>query len=349
MNTNLTEFEQYITDLILDKYGIEFKKQFMYMTYFGSMLYGTKNEDSDIDLRGIYLPTKESILRAEPVKILSINAEYYNTKIDIQLWPIQKFFNYLEKGDINAIDILFSYTMDNNFNYNGLRDIFINKKYLPYKFTKYLKHNKLININNNIISCLNYVRSQQYKYQNKIEDINTYESILKYLNSKNIYKNYLQTDIPKDKKLRLKNYKDGIVSIVKEEQLSEDYINIYGRNYYIETPIEYFYHIIEDKIKQYGKRVSDNRNDKDWKSISHSVRVLFEIEELLDNKEIYFPNKYSDTIKNIKNNKIKYNLVEKFINIKYEKIIKKIKSNDHVFKGSFDKKYELIVLEDLYC
>ena len=101
----------------MDKiYGsVDSSYRILYVTKMGSHLYGTNSENSDTDVKFIFLPSEEDCLlgiAAKNININSSNDKEANTKddVDIQGWSLQFFIDLLRKGDTNALDVLYSYT-----------------------------------------------------------------------------------------------------------------------------------------------------------------------------------------------------------------------------------------------
>lgn len=83
----------------------------LFLGYSGSILHGTNNEQSDVDIKGVFLPSMESCCIGNPPDVLTYSSnDSKNTKddIDITLWSLQKWFGMLERGDTNALSLLFS-------------------------------------------------------------------------------------------------------------------------------------------------------------------------------------------------------------------------------------------------
>src|SRR6056297_3686368 len=83
----------------------------IYLSEFGSSLYGTNSENSDIDYKGIFLPNKRELLLGKKMKSYTYssgNDKGKNTKndVDIQLWSLHYFIELLSKGETGAIDLL---------------------------------------------------------------------------------------------------------------------------------------------------------------------------------------------------------------------------------------------------
>jgi predicted nucleotidyltransferase len=87
----------------------------LFLTFFGSTLYGTETPGrSDVDARGIFLPSAESLALNKAPKSLHFStgsAERRNLAgdVDIDLWSVQHWLlKLLPSGDIGALDVLFS-------------------------------------------------------------------------------------------------------------------------------------------------------------------------------------------------------------------------------------------------
>jgi len=72
-----------------------------YKIRFGSHAYGVSTEDSDLDIRGIYLPTLEEFLSLKELK------DYEDKDNDIIIYPINKFFKLAAKSNPSVIEWLF--------------------------------------------------------------------------------------------------------------------------------------------------------------------------------------------------------------------------------------------------
>lgn len=105
----------------------------LYLTKFGSHLYGTNTLFSDQDYKGIFLPSFTSCVMADTLKQISTttnNNENRNTKndVDVQLLSFQYWIKKLRQGEINSIDLMYSSSNQNTIEYNSLlmRRIFLN-------------------------------------------------------------------------------------------------------------------------------------------------------------------------------------------------------------------------------
>ena len=86
---------------------------------------------------------------------------------------------------------------------------------------------------------------------------------------------------------------------------------------------------IEEKInKEYtSQRTKDAADGNDWKALSHAIRVLLEIKELLNTGNITFPCKQSRFLMRIKQGKINREIIDEFFNTELSNILENVQAN----------------------
>lgn len=107
----------------------------IYLSQYGSHLYGLNTENSDLDFRGVYIPELDDIIlkkdkdeintelwitRHLPDREIKNDGEYIWTevdrvesiKVDVKIFSLQKFIQLCSKADTNALDLLFSIDKD---------------------------------------------------------------------------------------------------------------------------------------------------------------------------------------------------------------------------------------------
>jgi hypothetical protein len=80
--------------------------------------------------------------------------------------------------------------------------------------------------------------------------------------------------------------------------------------------------------EQFGNRTKSSVEGVDWKALSHSVRVINEVEELLDTNFIEFPLKHSKRVKEIKDGNVELDIVMDYINTKLDIVNEKLANSD---------------------
>lgn len=312
-------------------------EKILFKSKVGSFLYGTNNENSDLDIKGVFLPKIEELILGNASKhyvINTSNGKIRNTKDDIDetYYSLQYFLELAAKGETNALDLLFAYTNSNAVLY--IDDVW-----------KDLINNLDKIVTKNVNSYLGYCKSQCIKYSIKGEKLSNFKEfenfLLKYKMDKNIHgtsillKDALKKEEPtilsdnfidrigvgKENREKLNfsefaNFNFGNHCYFEKSKNKEIYLTISDIKFCIYEDIIDCIHKLERTISSYGKRAEAASIEKaDYKAISHCVRVLFQTEELLTTGRIIFPLKEAEFVKSIKYNtsKMSYDEIMAFI------------------------------------
>ncbi len=312
---------------VLDKVKSGLRGRLLYLAQFGSHLYGLNTENSDLDFRGIYVPTindlilhkdkdeiNEDLVMEEHVIEEYVRDEYCKgyfipRKTDVKLFSLQKFIILCSKADTNALDLLFS--IENNFI----------EKYINYDrnttdsviWQLYSNRSKLINTSR-LESPISYAFKQATKYGIKGERLNVLHNVLtKALELTVTAGEHFVADLVSD----LRNDFDGkhlkIDSLDNKGKL-ENYLFVCGVQHQFNTPLDTFIKRIEEKIdREYtSERTKNAKDGNDWKALSHAVRVLLEVQELMETGTVRFPLRQRDFLLDIKLGKIEREVVDEY-------------------------------------
>lgn len=224
----------------------------------GSYLYGTSTPNSDIDYRGLFVPTQRDVLCKKDIYQWSFNTADKNTKngkddLDLTLWNVHKFLGMLQGGDTNAFDTLFAYNSHaEEFSTEEMSSVFDNAKYL---FPTSLK------------SFFGYALTQVKKYSIKGDKLKDVESVLDYLKK-------LQQDLTKT------TYERQTLSVVKTELPNTDKLKWVSD----ENGIEY-YEVLGKKFVQNMKLPEFEERVLEIKS-TYGMRAKASMENGYDNELI---------------------------------------------------------------
>ena len=327
-----------IIDKIIDSLNIN--GTLLYLTQYGSHLYGTNTENSDLDFRGVYIPTIDDLIlhkdkdeineelqiKITPGKHVDEDGDViWNPgfieykKVDVKIFSLQKFIQLCSKADTNALDLLFSYTNKDVESYLYTK----NGQYInPLAAMLTYKH-KLINTDR-LESPITYAFKQATKYGMKgkrrllmlqilekaklLSDIHTVQDIVPLI--QNMFD---------DKYLRIDE--------LDNKGKTEKYLFVCGIQHQFNLSIEKFKQRLQDKIdKEYTSQRTINASDgNDWKALSHAIRILFEIKQLLETQTIRFP--VDSIIKQIKLGQICREEIDNLFNNTFENIMEQIKQN----------------------
>ncbi len=309
----------------------EAKGVLLYLVKFGSHLYGTNTENSDTDYKGIFLPNIESLILEKKCQSIVHNTNSNavrnsNVDVDIDLWSLQHWFSLLKRGDTKAIDMLFSYTNKDSLIYISpiLKEAQVFKT--PMDF---------INLRENT-SYIAYVHNQAKKYALKGSRLHllksVYDLIIKALGENKYTKyDFFGILIPELKNL----FFDEKLCFAKEDAQGHTVLYLCGSGFHEKTKILEVVLRLETMYKKFGERAvqAENNENVDWKAISHAMRCIFQVEELIKTGNLIFPLKNAEHLKDIKAGKYSWKECEKEISeglAKLEILLEKMPINKKI-------------------
>jgi predicted nucleotidyltransferase len=293
-------------------------------TKFGSHLYGTNTINSDLDYKSIYLPEIKDILVGKDDVYKSVNISNKIDKnnksdkdvIEEESYTLQKYLNLLIEGQTVAIDMLFS---NSNF-WEISSDLWLELQNNRQKFiTKKLK------------TFVYYCKNQANKYGFKGSRLNSANKFFKFLNSKNEFDKLINFEN------ELKEYCDENISIGTSNGIKA--ITVCGKTFLYTTPIHYIMNSLRKFIENYGDRanLAAKNIGVDFKACSHFLRACYEIQELIETKDLKFPLKDCEFLKEIKEGRIEYKDLEKIMEKTLDDTLKIFINADLPEVADFDK------------
>lgn len=306
----------------------------LYLTIFGSTLYGTsKNGKSDFDVKGIYIPSQESILLQKEQHCLSFttgNSVTKNTEhdIDIQIWSIQKWLlQLLPEGNTSALDLLFSFTHP--------ECVLVQDQHMKQIFDH---ADEFIDIKN-IDGCISYAIGQAKKYGMKGTKLGTLITIF----------NWLKNDITYQSTDKLSSFAyqlitKNLIGCKQVDIKNASFIAIHDKLYQFGISMQEFQTRIESEVNKYGERAFQAMKNEgvDWKAISHAIRAIRQIEMLYEKGIIQYPLDCKDELIAIKEGNKPWKEVEQLICEGIDKI-KTISSN------AIFKRFNTTLAENYIC
>ena len=343
----------------------------LYLTQYGSHLYGTNTENSDLDFRGVYIPTIDDLILHkdkdeinEELTLFEIRDEYNKNpviytkepktlisswhlkqiKVDIKIFSLQKFIQLCSKADTNALDLLFSYNPERKdiqqYVYN--KEQYYENGILAHPYIPFIEflinRGKLINTDR-LESPITYAFKQATKYSIKGERRQVMLNLLKHVNTY-LFLDTTPADVPLSRFITDFIYEDGTPIInqyidgkhVKIDELDnkgkkEKYLYVCGVQHQFNLELKRFAQRLEEKInKEYtSQRTIDAADGNDWKALSHAIRVLFEIKQLLETENIQFP--VDPIVKQIKLGQISREDIDNLFDTTFQDIMEQIKQN----------------------
>ncbi len=309
---------------------------------FGSWLYGTNTPESDLDYKAIYIPSVKDIVLGKIKKTINISRKKEekerNTKddIDVEIFSLDRYVDLLCEGQTVALDMLFS----PEFKQSTERD--------DLECLAKIYNNRLRLLSKNTAAFFGYAKQQAHKYGIKGTRMDAVKRTLEVLET-----------LPKKERLefvweKIEKLVDDCSNLISLEKTplaeivlipSPDgkkqirHLNVCGRKISETTTVEKALDCYGKIYKEYGNRavLANLEGGKDWKALSHAVRVAEEAIELLLTGFITFPRPERELLVKIKKGNIPYELVSEMIEKGLERILKA--QNNSILRETPD--YEL--------
>lgn len=250
----------------------------------GSHLYGLQTETSDEDYLGVYIPKSLATLISpfknetevdESIVSKDDNNKNDNDAVDCKYYRIDKFIKLLADNNPNVLEMLFipddkvlychpffkKYILDQYENFISKRII---NKFIGYAISQEKK---------------SYVKTENYK---EIVEFNEY--MTNFLVNGPGYTLVCMKGTVKDLIDEAKDY-DG-----REFKTDDEFLYVGDMKFFHKVFIKDVDEMIKDKLRRVSHRFDDMMLfDYDPKFMSHTIRLLDEGIQLLENKKIDFP------------------------------------------------------------
>jgi hypothetical protein len=267
----------------------------LFLTLFGSALYGTESPGtSDVDVRGIFLPSTESLFLNKAPKSLHFstgdNARRNMARdVDIDLWSVHHWLlKLLPAGDTGALDVLFSpsHAACTLYRHPALDAVFAN----PLRLMDTSRGR----------AYAEYSLGQAKKYGIKGSRIGALKTV----------RNWLRQHCPEPAgHERLGDYLDALAGACAQSRFcsvetirGEKALQLCGKLHLGTIRMPELIRRVEADMRRYGARAEDaERNEGlDFKALSHALRALEQMEELLQTGKVVFPLKNREELVAVK-------------------------------------------------
>ncbi len=251
----------------------------VYLAKSGSHLFGSNTLKSDLDVKGLFLPSIQSLYLQNAPQQFSRNTNNSNAKnssedVDVTVWSVQFWLKLLSKGDINAVSLLFSCS-NSNAVLEGTDASFLEK-------LKALDPIKLLS--RNLSGMMGFAYNQAIKYTAKGRHLNAVQTAIRILTEASQgliadVADVIVTQVADESMARVQVGFKGIKQLV----LLEKMFDFTATTAWALAPLQ-------EVEARYGKRAKlALEAGVDFKAFSHSLRVLEEIRLLHSFGRIAYP------------------------------------------------------------
>jgi hypothetical protein len=280
---------------------------------FGSHLYGTQTPDSDLDIKGVYVPRgRDLILQQAPA-----TSQTYKTKIgsgrntsadvDAEYFTLQAFIDQLDKGEMQALDLLFAPRSFWCVSTNIWEEIQSNRSRLLHR---------------SATPFIEYCKKQAAKYGLKGSYIAALKGVLEVLSGLNDTDRLWQYGSSDREVLKTIEHVSFIRIQNPKLNNSTEYLQVRGIKVDLNATVSYARKIFQKQLDVYGERArkAEQNDGVDWKAISHAIRACWQAEELLLTGFITFPLPRASELVRIKQGLVPYREAEEMIERGVERV-----------------------------
>jgi len=252
---------------------------------FGSHLYGTDTEQSDMDYKGIFMPTREQIFLGKIPKSMNMNSNNSDQKntsedVDCEMYSLHYFIELCCKGETAALDML-HVNQRNLLLTEGDTWHYIQEERTRF-YTKSLK------------AFVGYARKQAAKYGLKGTRLAVAEELRDTLL---IFKDGT----------RLREIRDRLpvnehCRFVGADGNGIEMYQWCGKQVQLTAKTEYTYKMVQAFIDNFGERARLAKANEgiDWKAMSHAIRAAYEVKCILRDGTLEFPLRIASTLLDVK-------------------------------------------------
>lgn len=293
-------------ELVLSKVRslcLESGVELVYLAFAGSTLYGTRVEGkSDVDARGLFLPSIKALTLEEAPKSLRFSTgnkarQNASGDLDLDLWSLQYWLlKLLPAGDTGALDLLFSPSHDDCVLYRHTM--------LDAVFASPLR---LIDTDGGR-GYAEYSLGQAKKYGVKGSHLGALRAVERLLNK--------LKPAPDE---RLASYFHSLTEVCGEDRFcavrevkGHPMLALCGKLHEGTTRMGEFARRVEADMGRFGERAREAERSQglDLKALSHALRALMQMEELLTTGKVCFPLRQSEELIAVKEGRLTRDDVE---------------------------------------
>lgn len=234
---------------------------------FGSALYGLSTPSSDEDYKGGYMPTEKELIFNKYKDSIEIQTD----EVDYGFYAATKFVKILSKCDTVSNDMIHTpqeFTLTSTPLWEKIRS---------HRSDLYCKSAR---------GLLGYIRTQALKYSHKQERFKEMKELLGLILGTNLDVKIKDTTLPEI--IQRSGFK-FIKHVPAKGDVSGN-IDVCGSRYQLNSAVGYLTQGVEQKLSRYGERTKEgDKKGGDFKSMSHSYRVLIQMKEMIETRDIIFP------------------------------------------------------------
>ena len=272
----------------------------LYVALSGSKLFGSDTPQSDLDVKGLFLPCRESLyLQTAPQQFSDStnpsDSERKNTvaDVDVTVWSLQFWLKLLQRGDINAVSLLFSHTHDGAI-LEGTDAAFVAR-------LRELEPRKLLK--RSLGGMMGFAYSQAIRYSDKGKHLRAVTIALEHLGR-------VTGTVAGAAETIVMTVADPALARIASSEAGQPQLLILEKAFDLTASAAWALKPLQQLEERYGKRsrVALLAGGIDHKAFSHSLRVLEEMRLLHEHGRIVYPHEadFATLLRDVKSGRYDY-------------------------------------------
>lgn len=290
---------------------------------YGAHLYGTDTPESDLDIKGVFLPTAEQILLGEYPDTIRYGRKKKegerNNKddVDFEYVSLRRFLKLLMEGQTMALDMFFSLP-ENQVDEKAVPQAFRpgeERGYWSLVWSDIQAEGHVL-FSKNIKAFVGYARQQASKYGikgSRLDAVRSTMLTLQPLPSADRLSDHLSVlgGLLERSKGLLSMEEEPLVQIVSVDGVNDEkilHLMVCGKKFPLHSRVKLVLDSITKTHDEYGARSqkASVEGGIDWKALSHAVRVNSQAVEFLTTGKMTFPRPDADLLLKIKLGQMPY-------------------------------------------
>lgn len=280
---------------------------------FGSKLYGTSTPESDLDIKGIFIPDAKELILGKAKTHYNKNTNGHNTKntaddVDEEMYSLQYFIDLAVKGETIALDML--HTPRELITELGDQSVW-----------NFIRQNRYRFYTTDMKAYLGYVKKQAAKYGIKGTRMaalrQVHEAIKDLPTQHNIDINdvtfYSDRHISRTRDYRVADFVDALpindyCTIETDPKTGATFYNVMGVKHQLTIKMSELKLKISREWEKYGERArqAELNNGIDWKAMHHAIRGGLQLQEIYDTGDLQYPLKDAELLLKIKKGELSF-------------------------------------------
>ena len=285
----------------------------LYLALSGSRLFGSDTPKSDVDVKGVFLPSKESLyLQTAPQQFSSntnpSDSERKNTvsDVDVTVWSLQFWVKLLQRGDINAVSLLFSHTHKSAI-LEGSDPAFTAR-------LRDLEPRRLLK--RSLGGMMGFAYSQAIKYSDKGKHLRAVSIALEHLGR-------VTGTVGAVAETIVMTVADPVLARVEISEGGQPQLLILEKAFDLTASAAWAVKPLQQLEGRYGKRsrIALEAGGIDYKAFSHSLRVLEEMRLLHEFGRITYPHEetFAALLRDVKSGRYEYAALTELLDAQLER------------------------------